>query len=193
MARKRPRDVISVLSDDEVHFTTTSGAIDLTSDDDGDAAARPAAAIDRLAELLERQDDTQRERDLRREREHSLQCAQIRAAADAAVAAANAANAALARMAARTADERGARDGARGGARAAARGAAHGSGAARRAARGGGGVCDCDCSNVDDQCHYCGAALVVRRSLTRGMRFHACPDGRAPLHYFRWCKGVAHG
>ena len=78
MARKRPRDVISVLSDDEVHFTTTSGAIDLTSDDDGDAAARPAAAIDRLAELLERQNDTQRERDLRREREHRLQCAQIR-------------------------------------------------------------------------------------------------------------------
>ena len=78
MARKRPRDVISVLSDDEVHFTTTSGAIDLTSDDDGDAAARPAAAIDRLAELLERQNDTQRERDLRREREHRLQCVQIR-------------------------------------------------------------------------------------------------------------------
>ena len=39
MARKRPRDVISVLSDDD--FTTTSGAIDLTSDDDGDAAEEP--------------------------------------------------------------------------------------------------------------------------------------------------------
>ena len=45
--------------------TTTSGAIDLTdlaSDDDGAAAARPAA-IDRLAGLLERQNDAQRERE----------------------------------------------------------------------------------------------------------------------------------